>query len=312
MTRSLLRIVSRKSPLAMWQANHVRDRLQAVHPGLKVEIIGIKTQADVFLDTALSSLGGKGAFVKELEQALLSGNADIAVHSMKDVTVDLPEGLALPVILRREDPRDVFISNRFTDLQNLPANAVVGTSSLRRQCQLKAWRRDLRIKDIRGNVGTRLKKLDDDQFDAVILAAAGMIRLGLEKRIARFIPAEQILPAIGQGAMGIEVRAGDEEILELIAGLDDERTHVCIAAERAFNKRLNGGCHAPVAAHGTITGDQIRLSAVVGSLDGSEILQSSLSGNSEQAVALGDQLGREMLDKGAGRILAGLLPEAGT
>ena len=294
----------------MWQARHVRERLQAAHPGLKVEIIGVKTRADVFLDAALSSLGGKGAFVKELEQALLTGDADVAVHSMKDVPVELPEGLTLPVILRREDPRDVIVSNRFGDLEELPEGAVIGTSSLRRQCQLKAWRRDLRVMDIRGNVETRLKKLDNGQFDAIILAAAGLIRLGLAERITRFIPPERILPAIGQGAMGIEVRAGDDEIGELIGGLDDEKTHICIAAERAFNKRLNGGCHAPVAAHATTARGRVLITGVVGSLDGAKLLKTSLAGSSEQAAALGDQLGREMLDKGADRILAALLKGA--
>lgn len=294
----------------MWQARHIQDRLQAAHPGLQVEIIGIKTQADVFLDTSLSSLGGKGAFVKELEQALLSGHADLAVHSMKDVTVDLPEGLFLPVILRREDPRDVLVSNKFSDLHELPANAVVGTSSLRRQCQLKAWRRDLEIRDIRGNVGTRLKKLDEGQFDAIILAAAGLIRLGLQERITRFISVEKILPAIGQGAMGIEARDNDERVLELISGLDDMDTHICVTAERAFNKRLNGGCHAPVAAHATIKEKKIQLGARVGKLDGSELIQSSISGNIDQAVPLGDKLGVMLVEKGADRILAGLLTES--
>ena len=308
MAQTRLRIVSRKSPLALWQAQYVQDQLQNGMPGLQVEIIGIKTRADMFLDKSLSVLGGKGAFVKELEQALLSGAADIAVHSMKDVTVDLPEGLSLPVIMQREDPRDAFVSNGFHDLGELPVNAVVGTSSLRRRCQLKAWRSDLRVEDIRGNVDTRLKKLDDGRFDAIILAAAGLMRLGLQDRITGIIPTEQMLPAIGQGAMGIEARAGDEEVLALIAALNDGRTHTCVTAERAFNKRLNGGCHAPVAAHARIENGRIHIEAVVGSLDGSELLQSSLSGNIEEAGALGERLGNEMLEKGAGRILAGLSP----
>lgn len=303
MALSTLRIISRQSPLAMWQANYIRACLLDLHAGLSVEILGIKTQADRFLDASLASMGGKGAFVKELEQALLSDHADLAVHSMKDVTIDLPDGLSLPVILKREDARDVFISNQYASLAELPAQARVGTSSLRRQCQIKARRPDLQLIDIRGNVDTRLQKLDAGQYDALILAAAGMKRLGFQARIRQTLAASDLLPAIGQGALGLEILSANTTVLELIKPLDDVDTHSCVAAERALSKRLNGGCHAPVAACAEIIGTELSMTALVGRLDGSEILKSSVAGPVSEAQQLGDNLGRELLAMGADAIL---------
>lgn len=303
MQTSKLRIISRESPLAMWQAEYVRSRLNEQYPSLSIEIIGIRTEADKFLNLPLEKMGGKGAFIKELEQALLIDAADIAVHSMKDVTVDLPEQLALPVIMQREDVRDALISNTCSGLEQLPAGSRVGTSSLRRRCQLKALRPDLDIVDIRGNVGTRLRKLDDGKYDALILAAAGVKRLGLQQRIGAFLGVDVLLPAIGQGAMGVETRANDEDIIELVSCLDDSDTHACVTAERALNRELNGGCHAPIAAYAELLDENLRLRAMVGRLDGSEILRAEVTGPVETAASHGESLGRELLDRGAGAIL---------
>lgn len=306
MSRARLRIISRESPLAMWQAEHVRERLIAIYPDLKIDIIGITTQADRFLDRSLASMGGKGVFVKELEQALLEGDADLAVHSMKDVTIDFPAGLSLPIILQREDARDVFVSNQFDTLDDIPEAARIGTSSLRRRCQLQAARPDLQILDIRGNVGTRLGKLDNGQYDALILAAAGVKRLGLQDRIKSYLSESESLPAVGQGALGLEIRDDDEEVLSLLQPLNHLQTHICVAAERALSKRLNGGCHAPLAAYGTIEAQRFSMSALVGRLDGSEIIRVFAEDEVEQAEATGDRLGKELLEKGAADILADL------
>jgi len=294
----------------MWQANHVQDRLLRQHPGLEVEIIAVKTRADRFLNASLASLGGKGVFVKELEQALLESSADIAVHSMKDVTVDLPEALILPVILEREDVRDCFVSNDHRQLEGLPLRARVGTSSLRRRCQLQAQRTDLSILDIRGNVGTRLQKLDAGKYDALVLATAGAKRLGLEHRIREYIEPGVMLPAVGQGAMGIETRADDHAVLEAIMPLNHEPTHSCVIAERSLSRRLYGGCHVPIAAHAGIADGEISMSALVGRTDGSEILRASIKGPQDNAEALGDELGHRLLDMGAGRILRELMDES--
>ena len=294
----------------MWQAEHVQDRLRRQHPGLTVEIIGIKTRADRFLNASLASLGGKGVFVKELEQALLDGSADIAVHSMKDVTIDLPDSLILPVIMAREDVRDCFVANEHQHLKDLPLHARVGTSSLRRRCQLQALRSDLTILDIRGNVGTRLQKLDAGDYDALVLAAAGVKRLGLVNRIREFIEPGVILPAVGQGAMGIETRADNQDVLDAIMPLNDATTHQCVLAERSLSRRLYGGCHVPVAAHASIADGEISMHALVGRLDGSEILRASISGPHGEAEVLGDELGRRLLDMGAGKILKELMDES--
>ena len=311
MKLSSLKIISRESPLAMWQARHVRDRLSSKHLNLKVEIIGIKTRADRFLDATLASLGGKGVFVKELEQALLDGSADIAVHSMKDVTIDLPGSLILPSILSREDVRDCVVSNHHNRLKDLPSGARVGTSSLRRRCQLQAIRQDLVILDIRGNVGTRLQKLDAGEYDALVLAAAGVKRLGLDDRIREYLEPDMLLPAVGQGALGIETRIDDQEVREIVMTLNDKTTHQCVLAERALSRRLYGGCHVPIAAYARITESTLSMTALVGRLDGSEIIRSSVTGPSENAEILGDDLGQRLLEMGADEILQELKDESG-
>ena len=288
----------------MWQARHVRDRLQAIHPELAVEIIGVSTEADRFLDKSLDQLGGKGAFIKELEQALLEERADLAVHSMKDVTIDLPKGLRLAAILVREDIRDVIVAENYTALDQLPPGFRIGTSSLRRRCQIAHLRPDLEIRDIRGNVGTRLRKLDSGTYDALILAAAGMLRLGLADRICGYLPVDTLLPAIGQGALGLEIRDGDERILEIICPLDHPASHTCVLAERALSRRLNGGCHAPVAALAELQQGQLSLRALVGSVDGARILRTSIQGLPENAIALGEAAGADLITQGADRILA--------
>ncbi|MGH6635869.1 MAG: hydroxymethylbilane synthase, partial [Gammaproteobacteria bacterium] len=258
MISSHLRIVTRKSPLALWQARFVQSRLVALHPDLSIELLPVHTSGDKLLDAPLATVGGKGLFVKELEERLLCGAADLAVHSMKDVTVDLPQGLVIPVVLAREDPRDAFVSQHHDDLQALPRSALVGTSSLRRQCQLRAIRPDLKLQTLRGNVGTRLRKLDEGQFDAIILAAAGLKRLGLAARIRAYLDPDLLLPAIGQGAIGIECREGDEDLIQLITPLDDSRSRVCVGAERALNRRLFGGCQVPIAGHAEILHGELR------------------------------------------------------
>ena len=241
----VLKIATRKSPLALWQANHVRDALLARHPELQVELVTMTTQGDKILDTPLAKVGGKGLFVKELETGMLEGRADIAVHSMKDIPVEFPQGLGLAVVLPREDPRDAFISNTFSSLADLPEGARMGTSSLRRQCQLAAKRPDLKILNLRGNVNSRLGKLDNGDYDAIMLAAAGMRRMGWEDRITELLQPDQFIPAIGQGAIGIECRNDDSRVLQLITDLGDETTTLRLRAERAFNARLNGGCQVP-------------------------------------------------------------------
>ena len=298
-----LRIVSRNSPLAMWQAEYVQGRLRAAHPGLDVSISGVTTTADRFLDQPLSSLGGKGLFIKELEQALLDGNADLAVHSMKDVPVLLPEGLELPVILEREDVRDAFISNRYGTLDELSPGARVGTSSLRRRCQLLAVRPDLEVLELRGNVGTRLARLDDGQLDAIVLAAAGMTRLGLANRVREFLSTDRMLPAIGQGALGIECRAGDKAVQALIGALNDIPTAQCVLAERAVNRTLFGGCHVPIAGFARITAAGLELEALVGTLDGRRLLRDGIRGAPAAAEPLGRELGTRLLQQGAADIL---------
>jgi hydroxymethylbilane synthase len=299
----MIRIATRKSPLALWQAEHVKHRLQETHSGLNVELIGMQTQGDRFLDAPLIEVGGKGLFIKELEQALLTGQADIAVHSMKDVTIDLPEELQLPVILEREDTRDVFISNRYSCLDDLPKAAKVGTSSLRRQSQLCSRRQDLTIIDLRGNVGTRLRKLDEDEYDAIILAAAGIRRLGLSERITQALDHDIMLPAIGQGAIGIECRRDDSTTLDIINPLNDRITQHCVHVERAFSKRLYGGCQLPIAAHAIMKGNEISLTGLVGRVDGSEIIMDTAKGMIENIEKTGRELAETLLSRGADKIL---------
>ena len=298
-----IRIATRKSPLALWQAEYVKAQLEQHHPELEVDLVSMQTQGDRILDKPLSLVGGKGLFIKELEQALYDHQADIAVHSMKDVTVDMPDGLQLPVILKREDPHDVFISENYKRMSDLPQGAVVGTSSLRRKCQLKAWRGDLNIKDLRGNVGTRLKKLDDGEYHAIILAAAGVMRLGLEDRISEVISKDIILPAIGQGAIGIQMRTEDNDVLEKISWLNDVTTQQQVETERIISRRLYGGCQLPIAAYAEVDKEYIRISGMVGRLDGSEIIKDSINGNLREREALGLQLAETLLKNGADDIL---------
>ncbi len=299
-----VRIATRKSALALWQAEFVKAELERFHPHVEVELVTMTTKGDIILDTPLAKVGGKGLFVKELEQAMLEGRADIAVHSMKDVPVDFPVGLELHTICEREDPRDAFVSNQYQDIDSLPAGAVVGTSSLRRQCQLKARRPDLDIRDLRGNVNTRLAKLDDGQYDAIILAAAGLIRLEMNDRIRSFISAEESLPANGQGAVGIECRSDDDVIKALLAPLEHNETRIRVDAERAMNRRLQGGCQVPIGAYAIVENEQVYLRGLVGSLDGQQILRAESSAPIAQAQQLGVALAEDLLSQGADEILA--------
>jgi len=303
MTDSTLRIATRKSPLALWQANHVRDALLARHPELGIELVTMSTQGDKILDTPLAKVGGKGLFVKELETGMLEGRADLAVHSMKDVPVEFPEGLGLAAVLPREDPRDVLISNEYSSIEGLPQGARVGTSSLRRQCQLRRVRPDLEVLDLRGNVNTRLAKLDNGDYDAILLAAAGVRRMGWEARITELLAPEQFVPAIGQGAIGIEIRVDDTRVRALIEELNDAQTATRIRAERALNEALQGGCQVPIAGYSEISHGVIVLRALVGRPDGSEMVQGVISGRPEDAVELGQVLAEDLLSRGARQIL---------
>lgn len=304
MAARTLKIATRKSPLALWQANFVKDRLEALYPELRVELVPMSTQGDKILDTPLAKVGGKGLFVKELETAMLEGRADIAVHSMKDVPVEFPAGLGLHTICEREDPRDAFVSNRFQAIDELPQGAVVGTSSLRRQCQLRAARPDLVIRDLRGNVNTRLAKLDAGEYDAIILAAAGLKRLEMDHRITAFIEPEQSLPANGQGAVGIECRLDDHELHALLAPLEHSETRARVLTERAMNRALQGGCQVPIGAYALVEGEQIWLRGLVGSPDGTRVIRDEIRGAVSDGEALGEQLAQRLLAAGADLILA--------
>jgi hydroxymethylbilane synthase len=299
-------IATRKSPLAMWQAEHVAAELKRVHADIEVELMGMTTQGDKILDTPLAKIGGKGLFIKELEQGLIGREADIAVHSMKDVPVALPPGLHLPVIMQREDPRDAYVSHRYQTIEELPQGACVGTSSLRRQSQLAEQRPDLMIKSLRGNVNTRLGKLDDGEYDAIILAAAGLKRLGFEDRITALIGPEQSLPAIGQGAVGIECRVDDPRINDLIAPLHHQETACCVGAERAMNQRLNGGCQVPIAGYAMLESGNLWLRGLVGEPDGSRIIRGEVEGHTHEAEAMGEGLAERLLEWGADEILKSL------
>ncbi len=310
MANNTIRIATRKSPLAMWQAEYVRDRLMEIHPDLTVELLGMSTQGDKILDSPLAKIGGKGLFVKELEQRMLEGDADIAVHSMKDVPVEFPEGLHLSVICEREDPRDAFVSNHYASLEDLPQNAKVGTSSMRRQSQIRAIRPDLQIIDLRGNVNTRLRKLDEGNYDAIILAAAGLIRLGFEERITQTLETDVSLPAIGQGAVGIECRSNDERINNLIAPLNHAETRTRVLAERAMNNRLEGGCQVPIAGHSVLENGELYLRGLVGSPDGNTMVRAERRGPADTAEAMGTDLADELLANGAREILQALYGQA--
>lgn len=303
MLDKIIRIATRQSPLALWQAQYVQKQLMACHPGLQVELVPMVTKGDIILDTPLAKVGGKGLFVKELELAMLDGRADIAVHSMKDVPVEFPEGLGLVTICERDDPRDAFVSNHYASLADLPEGSVVGTSSLRRQCQLREQRPDLVIRDLRGNVGTRLAKLDNGDYDAIILAVAGLNRLNLQNRVRTALTPEECLPAVGQGAVGIECRLDDSETRELLAPLAHRETTLRVLAERAMNTRLEGGCQVPIGSYAEIDGDQIWLRALVGAPDGSQMVRGERRGNTIDAERMGVDLAEELLAKGAREIL---------
>jgi len=303
MNMSVLRIATRSSKLALWQAEYVKAELEKRNPDLTVELVSIKTQGDKILDTPLAKIGGKGLFVKELENAMLEGRADIAVHSMKDVPMEFPEGLGLSVICERERPTDAFVSNHYSCFADLPQGAHVGTSSLRRQCQVLAARPDLKVSSLRGNVQTRLGKLDAGEFDAIILASAGLVRLELEDRVAEHMSDELSLPAGGQGAVGIECRTDDAATHALLAPLHHEHTAYRVYAERALNRRLQGGCQVPIACYATLDQGEIHLRGLVGSEDGSRIIRTEIRGPQDQAEQLGITAAEDLLQKGAGEIL---------
>lgn len=310
MSARTLRIATRRSPLAMWQAEHVQARLLELNPDLTVELVTFKTQGDILLDTPLSKIGGKGLFVKELEVAMLAGDADIAVHSMKDVPMEFPEGLELGIILERENPRDAFVSNHYKTLEELPQGAVVGTSSLRRQCQLQNLRPDLVIRSLRGNVQTRLGKLDAGEFDAIILASAGLLRLKMDSRIAQYLEPEVSLPAGGQGAVGIELRSNDAETLALLKPLQHDVTASRVLAERAMNKRLQGGCQVPIACYAIEKEGELWLRGLVGSVDGKQMLTTEYRGPAAEAEALGIRAAEDLIGQGADKILAEVYEQA--
>jgi hydroxymethylbilane synthase len=310
MSRKLIRIATRRSPLALWQAEFVTAELKKAHPGMEVELLKMVSQGDKILDTPLAKIGGKGLFVKELEEGMLNGDADIAVHSMKDVPMAFPEGLHLSVVCEREDPRDAFVSNTYTSLDDLPQGARVGTSSMRRQVQILAKRPDLEIISLRGNVNTRLKKLDDGDYDAIILASAGLKRLKFDDRITSFIGDTDCLPAVGQGAVGIECRSDDEEINALLASLNHEETYIRVIAERAMNNRLEGGCQVPIGGFALLENGEIYLRGLVGRPDGSEVVRGEVRGPAEQAEALGISLADDLLSRGADVILKEVYAQA--
>lgn len=299
-------IATRESALALWQAHHVRDRLMSLHPGLRVELLGMTTQGDQILDVTLNKIGGKGLFVKELELALLEGRADIAVHSLKDVPMILPEGFALAAIGEREDPRDAFVSSKYRQLSELPPGAVVGTSSLRRESQLRARYPHLDIQPLRGNVNTRLRKLDEGLYDAIILAAAGLKRLGFADRIAALLEPEQSLPAAGQGALGIEIRSDREDLLPILAPLHHPETAACVRAEREVSRQLGGSCQVPLGAYAIIRNEHLYLRGFVAQPGGTPFIHAEVSGSPEDPENLGSQLAQALREQGAEQIIASL------
>ncbi|NWG39604.1 MAG: hydroxymethylbilane synthase [Hydrogenophilaceae bacterium] len=299
-------IATRESALALWQAHHVRDRLMALHPGLQVELLGMTTQGDRILDVTLNKIGGKGLFVKELEQALLEGRADLAVHSLKDVPMTLPEGFSLAAIGEREDPRDAFVSNKFRQLSDLPPAAVVGTSSLRRESQLRARYPHLDVQPLRGNVNTRLRKLDEGLYDAIILAAAGLKRLGYTDRIASLLEPEQSLPAAGQGALGIEIRSDRVDLLPLLAPLHHRDTASCVRAEREVSRQLGGSCQVPLGVYATLNSNLLYLRGFVSHPHGEPFIHSQVTGTPDNPENLGQQLAQALRSQGAEHIIASL------
>ena len=306
MTQRIIKIATRQSALALWQAEYVATSLKEAYPGIQTELVKMLTKGDKILDAPLAKIGGKGLFVKELEQGMLDGIADIAVHSMKDVPMEFPEGLHLAVILPREDPCDAFVSNKYSCMEDLPANARIGTSSLRRQCQVSVRFPDAQILSLRGNVNTRLAKLDAGEFDAIILAAAGLMRLGFTDRITQKLDTTVSLPAVGQGAVGIECRVDDVELNQLLAVLQDADSCITVGAERAMNNRLNGGCQVPIAGFAELQGDQLFMRGLVGKPDGTLIYRAEKTGPASEAEAIGRAVAEELLASGAGDILSEL------
>ena len=300
-----LRIATRRSALALWQAEHVAGLLRDAHPGLAVTLVPLVTQGDRILDRPLAAIGGKGLFIKELEAAIADGRAELAVHSMKDVPAALPDGYVLGAVLARADPRDALLSLRHAGLAALPRGARVGTSSLRRQCILRAARPDLEIVPLRGNVDTRLRRLDDGAFDAIVLAAAGLARLGLAARITEYLDPGVSLPAVGQGVVGIECRTGPA-LAAALAPLEHGPTRVCLTAERAFAAHLGGSCQSPIAGYARLAGDVLHVDGLVGTPDGSRVLRVALTGRPADAAALGAELAERLLAAGAGALLAEL------
>lgn len=301
---SKLVIASRESALAMWQAKHIQQSLQALYPNCDIEILGMTTTGDQILDATLAQIGGKGLFIKELETALLDGRADLAVHSMKDVPMNLPDEFLLAAVSKREDARDAFVSNRYQKIEDLPAGSIVGTSSLRRQSQLKARFPHLKVETLRGNLQTRLRKLDEGQYDGIILAAAGLIRLQLGDRIRQLISTDDSIPAVGQGALGIEINAQRQDLLEVLAPLNDATTHACVAAERAFSRALAGSCTVPLGAYANSADAQtIHIQGFVAALDGSTVLKNQLVGQLSQAEQLGASLAQALIAQGAREVL---------
>ncbi len=306
-----IRLGTRKSLLALTQSSWVKERIEAAWPDVEVELVKVVTKGDKILDVPLAKVGGKGLFVKEIEEAMLDGRIDFAVHSLKDVPAELPDGLEVTVFPEREDPRDAFISRDGKGLDGLPRGSVVGTSSLRRMAQLRALRPDLEIRSLRGNLDTRLKKLDAGEYDAIVLAAAGLNRLGLSGRVTSYFGVDQLLPAVGQGALGIEFRSSDSDMREILSAIHHEPTAIAVQAERAFLARLEGGCQVPIGAHATIEGSKLRLCGLVGDERGEKIIKQEAEGPAEEAVSLGTGLAEAVLAAGAREILDELYSEAG-
>lgn len=309
--RTTVRIATRKSRLAMWQANFIKELLQKKHPEIDVELLGLLTTADKMLATPLNKIGGKGLFVKELEKAILEHEADIAVHSIKDLPGELPDGFELAVVCKREDPRDAFISNKYQSLEDLPSGACIGTSSLRRQAQILAQRSDIVVKPLRGNVGSRLEKLDDGEFDAIILAVAGLKRLQLSERIASYFSIDKMLPAAGQGAIGIECRLKDKVIGNIISFLNDVNTHYAILAERVVVEKLGGSCQFPIAAHAILENNQLLLKALVSDPTGNKLLTTQKMGPIDHAQEIGLEAAEDLIAQGAFMLLQKIVAGSG-
>ena len=305
--KKIITIGTRKSLLALWQSNYIKDCLEKKYPDCEVRLQKIVTKGDKILDVPLSKIGGKGLFTKEIETALLDGEADLAVHSLKDMPTKLPDGLCLTAITRRAVVGDAFVSNKYRTFAEMPAGAVLGTSSLRRKAQLLARRPDLDIRDLRGNVDTRLRKLDDGQYDAIILAAAGLTRLGYADRIRETLPCDFCIPAVGQGALAIECRSDNTEVRNLLEFLNHPETKSCTDAERAFLGLVEGGCQVPIGVHADIANDTMHITAIIASLDGSTLIRDEIDGNPADAIVLGKTLGNRMLETGGREILDAIL-----